>query len=246
MSANSATAIAIAPSVRIAAGRSAIDTWLSPEQAALHTLFGQGPIDRHPIDRRLADALAGAGLILNFLSSSSEPIHQRLRDSTEAGDARVISIDPRPTLDTLKSHHHITSQWTATIRAQGLAIADAAPALIALRPEPAPSANSMLHEAADSAVYALTGGRSIAEGVNPRYVGGAPKNEALKGRQRATPSESCCWPPSLHAKRRRTKVCPPRPASSSTPAPAATPNAGHPSVSRPSPTCSNPRPSTGC
>jgi len=120
-------AIAGAPSARLAAGRSAVDAWLSPETAALYTLFREGEPDG-----RLADCLKDADLILSFLSSPSDEIQHRL---VRISGARVISLDPRPTAETIATRTHITAQWTAVIRTQGLAIPEPSPAQIRISRE---------------------------------------------------------------------------------------------------------------
>ena len=117
-------AIASAPSARLAAGRSAIGAWLSPEHAGLHTLFRDGP----PGDS-LRDILDSADIVLSFLSAASEPIHERL---CRSGTSRIISLDPRPDEQTLSRRLHIAEQWTASIRNQGLPIPDPSPAIIRL------------------------------------------------------------------------------------------------------------------
>ena len=119
------TAIASAPSARLAAGRSAVDAYLSPEAVALHALFTDTASDH-----RLSAILAGATTILNFLSAPADPIHTRLSRLTSA---RIISIDPRPTEATIASRLHITNQWAAAIRAQNLPLPDPAPTRIHLR-----------------------------------------------------------------------------------------------------------------
>lgn len=116
----SVEAIASSSLARIAAGRSVIDTYTSPEQVGLHTLFSE----KGPLDDRLADKLQQSEYVLNFLSSTAAPIHRRLDVATSG---QVISVDPRPTQATLSEGIHITSQWTSEIRKQGLDIVEPTP-----------------------------------------------------------------------------------------------------------------------
>lgn len=118
------TAIASAPSARLAAGRGVIDAHVFPEDVALHTLFADTPPDN-----RLTTTLAGASHVLSFLSTPDHLIHDRLRRIT---GAHVISLDPRPTNDTLAARRHITAQWAAAIHAQNFSIPDPEPALLTL------------------------------------------------------------------------------------------------------------------
>jgi len=119
--------IATAPSAKLAVGHSAIDAWQSAEQAALHTLFREPG----PLDDRLASVLSAADWVLSFLSDTSGPVHQRLCASTTG---RVMSIDPRPSEETLARRRHITMQWQAEIRERGLDPGDLAPPVIHLGP----------------------------------------------------------------------------------------------------------------
>ncbi len=117
------TAIASAPSARLAAGRSAVDEWRSPDSMGLHSLFRDDGV----LDDRLLAVLRSADAIINFLSDSASPIHRRL---VERSHKRVISVDPRPSSETLAARHHITDQWAAAIRSAGLPIGDPTPPVI--------------------------------------------------------------------------------------------------------------------
>lgn len=118
--------IASAASAQLAAGRSAVDAYLSPEDTALHTLFAETQLDS-----LLGAALADASHVVSFLCAPDEPLHDRLRRAT---NGQVISLDPRPTRETIIQRQHITAQWINAIRAQGLPITDATPANICVSP----------------------------------------------------------------------------------------------------------------
>lgn len=119
------TVTASAPSARLAAGRSVVDAWFSPDVLGLHSLFR----DDADLDSRFHAALSEARLVLNFLSSPLEPIHPRLKRHTVAP---VISLDPRPAPATLVARRHITAQWSEATRTSGLQIIDPSPASIEL------------------------------------------------------------------------------------------------------------------
>ena len=104
LSADRVTAIASAPSARLAAGRSAVDTSESPEVFGLHRLFSTERL----LDDRLASLLGTADCVLSFLGDASGPVHRRLCD---AAAGQVVSIDPRPSKETRAKGRHITSQW---------------------------------------------------------------------------------------------------------------------------------------
>lgn len=123
LQADSVTAIATAPSARLAAGRSVVDVWLSPEELGLYRLFCADL----PLSERLARTLAGADYVLSFLSGRREGIHRRLAASVSG---QLVSIDPRPTPLTREQRRHISAQWTADIRAAGWPIPDPVPARI--------------------------------------------------------------------------------------------------------------------
>lgn len=108
-------AVASAPSARLAAGRSAIDVHRLPDAVGLHTLFRESG----PLDNRLGSLLGGADRVLSFLGDAASTTHERLASATTAG---VVSIDPRPSEETLTSRQHITTQWRTAARQQGLAI----------------------------------------------------------------------------------------------------------------------------
>jgi len=118
-------AVASTSAARLAAGRSAVDAWVSPEQVGLHTLFSQDG----PVDARLATLLAEADLLLSFLGDPCGPRHRRLQ---QLSSGRVISVDPRPTPDLLTAGRHVTWQWLEAIRRQGMDVGEAAPAVIQL------------------------------------------------------------------------------------------------------------------
>jgi len=123
-----ATAIATAPSAKLAAGRSAIDVHHLPDQAGLHTLFREAG----PLDDRLASLLSDADCVLSFLGGPAGTVHERLCGST-AG--RVLSVDPRPSPETITHRRHITAQWHTAIREAGLDIGDPQPPVIRLGTE---------------------------------------------------------------------------------------------------------------
>lgn len=129
------TAIATAASARLAAGRSAVDDWRSPEAVGLHSLFR----DDGDLDQRLIGLLHPAMRVLSFLSGPMEAMHARLsRGRVGAGTGpaalpsathhppRVVSVDPRPS----GLPRHITGQWTEAVRAQGWSVSDPDPAIL--------------------------------------------------------------------------------------------------------------------
>lgn len=109
--------IASAASARWAAGRSIVDRYHNPDSVGVHTLFAHDG----PLDERLSRLLLSASPVLSFLAGPDEAIHERLKGATAS---RVISVDPRPREETLRARTHITDQWTAEIRRQGLAIGE--------------------------------------------------------------------------------------------------------------------------
>lgn len=119
------TAIASASSATLAAGRSVIDTCVSPEIVGFHQLFSEA----RPLQGRLATMLAKSDLVLSFLGDESSPVHRRLREGV---DGLVISIDPRPKRETLVNRRHITSQWIHAIQSTGMRIDSATPPVIRL------------------------------------------------------------------------------------------------------------------
>lgn len=119
------TAVAAAPSARLAAGRSAVDEWRSPETLGLYRLFCRDL----PLDEKLADLLAHADYVLSFLGGPAESVHDRLMT---VSSARLVSVDPRPTPRTREQRRHITEQWSADVRAAGWKIADPGPARIGI------------------------------------------------------------------------------------------------------------------
>ncbi len=121
----SVVAVATASSAAVAAGRSAVDERLSPEQVGLHTLFSEGG----PLDGRLENLLGQAQLVLSFLGGPELPVHQRLRAATAA---RLVAVDPVPTSRTLQEGVHITHQWAQAIREAGLSLPDPSAAEIHL------------------------------------------------------------------------------------------------------------------
>jgi len=124
----SATAVASAASAGLAAGRSAVDAHRLPDAVGLHTLFRESG----GLDSRLASLLDDAGCVLSFLGEAGGPVHERLVAAT---GGQVVSVDPRPTEQTLAARCHITTQWRTAIRQQGLAIPDLQPPRIDLAPE---------------------------------------------------------------------------------------------------------------
>jgi len=112
LNATEVLAVASAPSARIAAGRSAVDRCLSPESVHLHELFSPAEAV-HP---SLRDMVARADWMLNFLGNEEDITARSLRGITRRP---VVSIDPRPTDDTIVAGRHITQQWTNAIRAAG-------------------------------------------------------------------------------------------------------------------------------
>lgn len=121
--------IASAASARLAAGRSAVDIYTAPEQVGLHTLFG----NRSDLDERLIRRFTQATMVLSFLGGPAEAVHRRL---SAAASGLVISIDPRPDRETLVVGRHITEQWAAIARSQGLAGDPLRPAFINLQKAP--------------------------------------------------------------------------------------------------------------
>lgn len=118
--------IAGAPSARLAAGRSAVDTWLSPEDLGVYRLF----CTDLPLGSHLAKLLGEADHVLNFLGGPTEAIHERLQ-RVVAG--QLASVDPRPIARTRREGRHITSQWTADLRDAGWNVPDPRAARIELR-----------------------------------------------------------------------------------------------------------------
>ncbi|MBP7936668.1 MAG: glycosyltransferase family 9 protein [Phycisphaerae bacterium] len=153
--------VASASSARVAAGRSVVDTWTSPEQVGLHTLFGEGS----DLDEGLVRRLEQASLVLSFLGGPAEASHHRLCAATPG---RVVSVDPRPNQETLAAGRHITAQWVAAVRAQALAIGSAKPTFIRMEKTPAGSSP-------DSPVIGDTGESSAARVVIHPGSGGRGK-----------------------------------------------------------------------
>ncbi|HPD30283.1 MAG TPA: glycosyltransferase family 9 protein [Phycisphaerae bacterium] len=116
-------AIASASSAGLAAGRSIINQRLFPDQVGLHTLFGEGAA----ADRRLRELLADASYILSFLGPPEGPVHNALREATQA---RVISLDPRPSAETLDQRRHITVQWASDVAGAGFELTELEPPAI--------------------------------------------------------------------------------------------------------------------
>jgi ADP-heptose:LPS heptosyltransferase len=116
-------AIASAPSAGLAAGRSVINQRLLPDQVGLHTLFGEGAA----ADRRLRELLADASCVLSFLGPPSGPVHGALREATQAP---VISLDPRPSEETLDQRRHITVQWASDVARAGFELTELDPPVI--------------------------------------------------------------------------------------------------------------------
>lgn len=152
-------AVASSPSARLAAGRSDIDEWHSPEAAGLHVAFGE----EGELDGPLAGHLASAGAVLSFLGEPGGPVHERLQ---RASRAPVFSVDPRPRQETLDNHRHITSQWADDLRAEGLALAGLLPPRVnpagTSTPPPAP-------DAATALIHAGSGGAAKCWPVE-RYI----------------------------------------------------------------------------
>ena len=117
--------IASSAAASLAAGRSAVDACLHPESVGLHTLFAEAG----PLDHRLQAALDNADLVLNFLADAQSNIHHRL---TRATAAHVVSVDPRPTPQTLSASIHITRQWAQSLADAGLPLIDPQPPVIRL------------------------------------------------------------------------------------------------------------------
>ncbi len=119
------TVVASAPSARLAAGRSVIRQSFHPDQVGGHGLF---QIDG-PLDKRLLNLLGQADWVLSFLGGQDERTHARLKAHTRR---QVISVNPRPTDETLRQRRHITRQWCDDIRQAGLDIPDPSPPVIRL------------------------------------------------------------------------------------------------------------------
>jgi len=120
-------AIASASSAKLAAGRSVIEQWHSPDQVALHTLFREDG----PLDDRLADILKDADWILNFTGDAFSLTHNRLCD---AAGGQVLSIDPNPRAETIAQRRHITQQWVDDMRQYGFDIGEPEPPVIRIGP----------------------------------------------------------------------------------------------------------------
>lgn len=123
-------AISTAASARIAAGRSAVDVWQSPDAVGLYRLFCREPATDVP----LAGITAQAEFVLSFLGSPRERVHEQL--SSLAG-GKVVSIDPRPSAVTRRRRRHITDQWAADMREAGWPVGDPGPARIRMGRRPA-------------------------------------------------------------------------------------------------------------
>lgn len=117
LNASHVVTVANAPSAQLAAGRSVVDCCLSPESVHLHELFAPAEAV-HP---SLRDIAARADWILNFLGDEEDITARSLRGITRRP---VVSIDPRPTDDTIAAGRHITRQWTDAIRAAGWNVGD--------------------------------------------------------------------------------------------------------------------------
>lgn len=104
--------IATSPVARLAAGRSVMDAYISPESIRLHDLYKEN----ESVNDRLAALLGGAEAILNCLSGVGEPVDRAIRRYCTG---RVYSIDPRPREETLLDRKHITRQWAADLAGQG-------------------------------------------------------------------------------------------------------------------------------
>ncbi len=153
--------VATAGSARVAAGRSVVDTWTSPDQVGLHTLYGEGS----DLDERLARRLERAVLVLSFLGGPAEASDRRLCAATPGC---VVSVDPRPNQETLAAGRHITAQWEAAVQAQALAISSTKPAFIRIERTPAASSS-------DSPVIGDTGETSAVRVVIHPGSGGRGK-----------------------------------------------------------------------
>ncbi|NLX15057.1 MAG: glycosyltransferase family 9 protein [Phycisphaerales bacterium] len=135
------TVVATAPSARLAAGRSVVRRCLHPDQVGGHTLFQTDG----PLDRRLLDLLGQADLVLSFLGGHDEAAHGRLKSYSSG---QVVSVDPRPTHETITQRRHITRQWCDAIREEGLDIPDPTPPVIRLdihRPEKQAQPRILIH-----------------------------------------------------------------------------------------------------
>lgn len=119
------TVVASAPSAKLAAGRSVIRQYFHPDQVGGHGLFQSDG----PLDKRLLNLLGQAEMVLSFLGGNAERTHARLKAHTRG---QVISVDPRPTDETLRQRRHITRQWCDDIRQAGLDIPDSSPPVIRL------------------------------------------------------------------------------------------------------------------
>lgn len=119
------TAIASAPTARLAAGRSVVDRWLCPETLGLYRLFCRDLT----VDDSLSTTLRESQNVLSFLGGPDHVVHDRLGELTSA---EIVSIDPRPSEVTRESRIHITQQWTADIRRAGWSIGDPRPAGIGI------------------------------------------------------------------------------------------------------------------
>ena len=133
------TAIASAPSARLAAGRSVVDRWLCPENLGLYRLFCRDL----PVGKPLTSHLAEADAVFSFLGGTGHVVHDRLAELTAAP---VVSIDPRPRESTRADRLHISRQWMDDIRQAGWDIAEPRPASIRFdRPPPSPMPRVLVH-----------------------------------------------------------------------------------------------------
>jgi len=132
-SAASVSVIASAPSAALSAGRSVVDRWICPETIGLYRLFCRDL----PVDEALKTSLNRSDRVLSFLSGPDHLVHERLIELA-SNNCEVVSIDPRPTVETRHTRLHISQQWVNDIRQAGWTIADARPTTLRWdRPVPA-------------------------------------------------------------------------------------------------------------
>lgn len=105
------TVAARSPIARWAARHGLIDASRSLDDLGIHALYGT----ETPVPDSIAVFLNGFDWIVSFLGGPTETVSRRL---LEVPGARVASIDPRPTAETLRDGVHITRQWAADVERQ--------------------------------------------------------------------------------------------------------------------------------
>lgn len=188
--ADSVTAVASAPSARLAAGRSVIQRCASPERMGLHTLFGP----HSEADDALVGLLRDALCVLSFLSAPDQVIHDRL--AALAPQARVASVDPRPVAETLAQRRHITAQWAACLARQGMAVAGIRAARIrsGVPSEAQASRRRDAHPRTDRLEAGPTGSARLAAGLTDRVAADADSASSGMVIHPGSGGRQKCWP----------------------------------------------------